>query len=506
MEAVILFSLIIISIIMIASGFSSLHKSKTATEFFLMGGNLKLKPFIGTMIASNLSLGNMIFVCSIWGYYYGLSGAFWVAVTIILLILGYNIFAKYFKKYIEDRNNSGSLHDYIAGLYAKKGSVAHNKLRYFTSFVTILTLVLAIVLELQIASSLFDTVFKANSTGTTFVILTALIALYSCLGGFRTVVDTDILQSVFLFLAIIAGFYFVFTYETKPVTSIDVKTIFNGAGWANSIGISFLGFGWLLITMDTWQRNCASRSVDTSKKGILIAGSIMTLFVICFALFGVYVKDSIEPILVSNNVKTSNGLLAFNDFLQIEQYVTPTVLKMSIGIIFVGLIMAAISTADTFLIVLSHSLTTDLLISRATPNIGELNEKQNVFYGSIGRASIIVITFVIIGTWELLNFFKLLGDPLNLFYVTYSVQYSLLPALLFGIFLKKKSAITAIFSIIAGIIVNFFIGFYFLPKVQLADMNKYFFLRPDEWLGLLPFTIALSSAVVYLIVNIFNKK
>ena len=422
MDAVILFSLIFIAIVMIVSGFVALQKSKTATEFFLMGGNLKLKPFIGTMVASNLSLGNMIFVCSIWGYYYGLSGAFWVAITILLLIIGYYIFGKHFKSYVEDRKNSGSLHDFIAGLYTKEGNESYIKLRYFTSFVTVLTLILAIVLELHIASTLFDTVFKTNSIGTTFVVLTALIALYSCLGGFRTVVDTDILQSLFLILAIIAGFYFVFTFEAKPITSFQLNTIFSGAGWANSLGISFLGFGWLLITMDTWQRNCASRSIDTSMKGVIIAGLIMTLFVILFALFGTYVKDAIEPILSSNNVKTSSGLMAFNDFLQIEQFVTPSLLKMAIGIIFIGLIMAAISTADTFLVVLSHSITTDLLISKTKPNLGELNEKQNVFYGTIGRASIVIVTFVIIGVWELLNYFKLLGDPLNLFYVSYSVQ------------------------------------------------------------------------------------
>lgn len=508
MDAIILVSLILIAIVMIVSGFNALPKSRTATEFFLMGGNLKLKPFIGTMVASNLSLGNMIFVCSIWGYYYGLSGAFWVAITILLLIVGYNIFGKHFKKYVEDRYNSGSLHDYIAGLYIKEGCASSKKLRYFTSLVTILTLILAIVLELHIASSLFGTVFKVSSVGTTFVVLTALIALYSCLGGFRTVVDTDILQSIFLLLAIVAGFYFVFTFETKPIASINfsIGSLIGDVGWANALGISFLGFGWLLITMDTWQRNCASRSIDTSMKGIIIAGLIMTLFVVFFALFGIYVKNSIEPILVGNNIQTSSGLLAFNDFLKIEQFVTPTVLKMAISVIFIGLIMAAISTADTFLVVLSHSFTTDLVISRSKPNLGELTDRQNAFYGTIGRASIVIVTFVIIGAWETLNHLKLLGDPLNLFYVTYSVQYSLLPALLFGIFFKNKSASNAIYSIIAGIVANFLIGFYFLPKVQIGDQNLYFFLKPDQWLALLPFLISLTSAVVYLISKLFNKR
>ena len=105
-----------------------------------------------------------------------------------------------------------------------------------------------------------------------------------------------------------------------------------------------------------------------------------------------------------------------------------------------------------------------------------------------------------------LNYFNLLGDPLNLFYIAYSVQYSLLPALLFGIFYKRRNVTSAISSIIAGIIFTLFIGFYFLPKVQQGDMSDYLQLRPDQWLGLLPFLISLISAITYFIINLFNRK
>ncbi len=505
MNTIIIFGLILISFISLVGGFKSINKSRTATEFFLMGGKLKLPAFIGTMVASNLSLGNMIFVCSIWGYYFGLSGVFWVAITIILLIVGYNVFGKHFKKYVEDKNNSGSLHDYIASLYIIEGNEKYKTLRYFTSLVTVVTLILAIVLELHIASTLFGTLYNVQ-IGTTFVILTSLIAVYSCLGGFRTVVDTDILQSVFLVFGICAGIYFYYNFPAEPIKSIEFKTIISGTGWANALGISFLGFGWLLITMDTWQRNCASRSIDTSLNGIILAGSLMVVFVILFAFFGIYIKDVVEPLAIKNNIVTSSGLLPYNDFFKIESLVTQQDLRFCLGFIFIGLIMAAISTADTFLVVLSHSITTDLLISKNAKDLGSLDEKSNIFFGAIGRATIIVVTFIIMISWAILNYFNLLGDPLNLFYVAYSVQYSLLPALLFGIFYKRRNVTSAISSIIAGIIFTLFIGFYFLPKVQQGDMTDYLNLRPDQWLGLLPFLISLISAITYSIANLFKRK
>lgn len=505
MNNLIVIFLMVVSIIAIIGGFYSLKKSKTATEFFLLNGNLKLSSFISTMVASNLSLGNMIFVCAIWGYFFGISGAFWVAVTIILLIFGYLIFGKYFKSYIEDRSNNGSLHEFISNLYIEKGNINYKRLRYFSSLVTIITLLLAIILELHIASTLFVQVFE-TSLESTFLVLVSIIAAYAILGGFRTVVHTDILQSVLLIVAIIAGFYFYFNFESAGITSHSFRTIFSGAGWANALGISFLGFAWLLATMDTWQRNSASRSLDISFKGVSWAGGIMVVFVILFALFGMYVKDAIAPIAQENGLATSGGFYPFNDLFAISNLASEQFLQVSLAALFVGLIMAAASTADTFFVVMSHSFTTDILISKTNKSLGQIDEKQNLLFGSVGRIVVISSTFIIMIVWFLLSKFNLLNSPLDLFYIAYSVQYALLPALIFGIFFKRKHTSTAILSIISGIISTLFIGFYFSPKSAAGISTEYLALRPDQWMGLLPFTTFVISGLFYIIINFIKSK
>lgn len=504
MNEIIIILLFALSIISVIAGFLSLKNSRTATSFFLLDGKLQLPNFIGTMVSSNLSLGNMIFVCAIWGYYFGLSGAFWVAITIILLWVGYASFGRYFKKYIEDTKNSGSLHEFISNLYKTNNSTP-KKLRYFSSLVTIVTLLLAIILELNIASTLFSIVF-GFSVSATFLVLTLIIAAYSCLGGFKTVVHTDIIQFIFLVLAIIAGVYFYYKFDSSGITSYSFGTILSDTGWANSLGISFLGFGWLLVTMDTWQRNSAARNIDVSFTGIRWSVAIMTVFVILFALFGMFIKDAIEPFAAQHNITTSGGLFPFNDLFLIRDFISEPILKVLLAIIFVGLIMAAASTADTFFVVIGHSFTTDILISKTEESLGSLSDKQNLLFGTVGRIVIIASTFLIMIVWYILDRYNLLGDPLNLFYISYSVQYSLMPSLIFGLFYKKKNYKTAIISIVFGIIGTLFIGFFFLPKVQAADSDTYLLLRPDQWLGLLPFLTFLVSSLAFILSQLLRDK
>lgn len=503
MKIIIVIILILVGVIALIGGVKSLKSTKKASQFFLLDGKLNLSSFVGTMTASNLSLGNMIFVCAIWGYFFSLSGAFWVAITIILLMVGYRIFGKHFKSYIEDSSNSGSLHEFISSLYSGK----HNKaLRYFSSLVTVTTLILAIILELHIAGTLFAQVFDIDVKNTFFVLL-ALISIYSILGGFKTVIHTDILQSILLLLAIIAGLIFYFNFDSNGgIQEYEFDKIITGTGWANSLGISFLGFGWLLINMDTWQRNSASRSLETSFKGIAISGSIMVVFVVLFALFGMYVRDAIVPIAQNLDISTSSGLFPFNDLFEISSVIDTPLLKICLSVLFSGLIMAAASTADTFFVVISHSLTTDVLISKSDESLGKLNEKENVFYGMVGRVIILISSFVIMSVWGILYYFNLLSDPLNLFYISYSVQFALLPALIWGIYRKGTLSSNAIVSIIAGILTALFVGFYNLPLVQSGFMKVKFLFRPDQWLGLLPLVTSVASLFVLLIISSINKK
>lgn len=313
--------LIIVAIVALYDGIKARKSTRKASRFFLLDGKLKVPNLVGTIVSSNLSLGNMIFVCAIWGYFYGFSGVFWVAICIITLTVSYIFFAKYFKDYIEDRSNSGTLHEFISlGFYGNPKMV-----RLTASAVTILCILFALVLELDLASKLANQVLGVSNS-TSFIVLTGIIAVYSGLGGFRTVVFTDFMQTILLLSGIIAGVLFAISGDIGsgiwPTTT--ASEVLGGVGWHNAVGIVVIGFGWLLITMDTWQRNCSTRNLPSTKTGTWISGGIMTISVILFGLAGMYTKYSVEPYVESNGLELilSGGFYPINDLFTVSSEVS----------------------------------------------------------------------------------------------------------------------------------------------------------------------------------------
>jgi hypothetical protein len=103
-----------LAVLFLAEATRSYKKVKSLSYFFLLDGRVSLHPFTSTLVASNVSLGNFVFLCAIWGYFYGAGGPFTIAVCFVLAGLVYAFFLKFFRPYIEDRQNLGTIHEYIA--------------------------------------------------------------------------------------------------------------------------------------------------------------------------------------------------------------------------------------------------------------------------------------------------------------------------------------------------------------------------------------------------------
>jgi hypothetical protein len=90
---------------------------QTVYRFFLLSGHLNLGPFVSTIIAANLSLGNFIIFVSIWGYKYGIVGLVLFCINLLLNFVGFLLFLPAFKTYIESHLNNGTIHDFVAKAY-----------------------------------------------------------------------------------------------------------------------------------------------------------------------------------------------------------------------------------------------------------------------------------------------------------------------------------------------------------------------------------------------------
>jgi len=154
----------------------------------------------------------------------------------------------------------------------------------------------------------------------------SVITLYVGLGGFRSVVDTDIVQFILITMAVLILFFF-FGNPQK----IDYKTLINPFGgemhWQT--GCLFIAMGFMMfVAQENHQRIKAAKNAQIAKMSCVISGVIVILFAILLASVGhSTVLDATDPIpLAMRHLNPICGLL-----------------------VSMGLLAAALSTADSAL-------------------------------------------------------------------------------------------------------------------------------------------------------------
>lgn len=480
-------------------------------DYFLHGGELSFGDLTGTLVASNLSLGNMIFVCAIWGYFFGWEGTLWVAICLTLFIVGYVFFASKFRRYVEDKDNSGTIHEFIVQPYRSegKGTTESRAIRRAASWATIIALALALVLEVHLVGFLLQRTLDVPIV-VGVGIFTVLIGGYVTLGGYRTVVITDKAQAYTMFAAFIAISLFLFFVSGWSIPSLgsgEAARSFSDPGWANKTGISFIGAAWLLVTMDTWQRNCASRSLETTVKGAVAGGLILVGSVVLFAIIGMYVKAGLEPVLAEEMAsQLSGGYYALADLVLYgpQGSVLENVL---VGVFVLGLLMAGISTADTFLMVVAHSGTFDIKYShrrhpfredQATEDTGGENQDPSHRGSSVGfaRQATIWLSIGVVLIWLLLSGLNLLGDPLTLFFILYGAQFALLPGVLASSYSYRFRGMSLRHGMLTGVVFAVVFGGTMMVLMQRSPGMEIIGLAPSEWSVLTPLLTSLIASLV----------
>lgn len=496
-----------IAIICLIDAYLWKKKSQTVYQFFLLGGTLKVEGFLVTIIAANFSLGNFVIFVSVWGFKYGIPGLAFFIVNLVMNYLAFKFFLPGFKDYIENHLNNGTIHDFIAKSYTDQANARMSKgIRLTASLATIIGLLFAITFELSLAVTLLG---DGNSVGTftLFAFLTVLIAGFTAYGGFRTLFTTDIGQSILVILASMSLLLIMFFSDgstSEKISSLETA-IFEPIGWPPVLSILLVGAGWMLISMDQWQRICASRSYDTSIKGTLRYLLPMICFATIYAAWGAYDKSILLPHL-SKNVIELQPVGVRNPFLDLPYlsvFGIPTVL---ISFITSGLIAAAVSTTNTFLTVSSHSFTTDILISSMTTrSIHNLDALENGAFVKFAGALVVAAAVIIVLLHAALTASGLLSDPLKFFYIAYSFQFALLaPVAMTRVPPSfRPSSIAVLLSLWLGLIAapTIGLGSWLLSESHVVTILQ---LTPNDWLVLTP-VITFVAGLIPLATSSFMK-
>ncbi|MBD3166459.1 hypothetical protein GF324_07665 [bacterium] len=301
-------------------------------DFFLAGRRLTLPAFIATLVTT---------------WYGGILGvgehAWLYGITTWLVFGGtYYLHAILFAFFIAPKAREGrfiNLPDHLEKHYGRTAAVIG------AGILLLLVIPAPYVLML---GTLLQSMFPIG-LGTALVLGAVLSTLYLWRGGFSTVVRTDVLQFVLMFLGFILILGFAIGRlapadmpKALPATHLD---LFGGQPW------SYFGL-WLIIAAQTYiepsihQRCYAAATPSTARRGMLGSVGFWVLFDFLTVSTGLYARALIPDL--------ANPVAAF-PALAVE--VLPPLLA---GLAFAGLFATVMSTVDSYGFLAAITLGRDL--------------------------------------------------------------------------------------------------------------------------------------------------
>ncbi|MGB0477330.1 MAG: sodium:solute symporter [Flavobacteriaceae bacterium] len=197
----------------------------------------------------------------------------------------------------------------------------------------------------------------------TVIVTIALIWLYTHKSGIKTIIWTDVLQTLFMLIALCLALYYI-------TASLEIEYLFGWLGQQDNTQIFFFDdykspyFFWkqflsgalIAIVMtgldqDMMQKNLACRSLSDAQKNMFWFTIILTIVNFVFLILGALLTA----------YAFANGIDAQGDRL-FPIIATQSDLGLGLSIVFLlGLIAAAYSSADSALTSLTTSISIDLL-------------------------------------------------------------------------------------------------------------------------------------------------
>ncbi|MBI1807918.1 MAG: sodium:solute symporter family protein [Ignavibacteria bacterium] len=349
-------------------GFRSARKTRPSEEDFLLAGrSLTLPIFIMTLVST--WYGGILGVGE-FSYRYGISN--WVVQGV-----PYYIFAAVFAIFLAKKiraTNLYSIPDKLELSYDRKTAVLGS----------ILTFVLMTPAPYILMLSLFLQMLFGWSVVLSLVV-TALVAVsYLFLGGFRSDVETDVLEFILMFL----GFAVIIPYCFNRFGGMEFLTArlppshltWHGGNSVQFIIVWFFIALWTLVDPAFHQRCYAANDGAVARRGILLSIIFWFLFDFMTATAGLYARAALPNL--------AEPMMAYP---LLAESILPPIAK---GLFYIGMLATIMSTLNTLAFVSAQTLGRDIVL-RVWIRKGDDVESRSAKSGNATRLTQIglVVTF-----------------------------------------------------------------------------------------------------------------
>lgn len=269
-----------------------------------------------------------------------------------------------------------------------------------------------------------------------------LVLVYTLMGGIRMDIIADNIQFVIMSLLFILLPAAVWDHGTVMERITQLPTDFllgqGVGGWPFIIGLFIILPPGVLVAGDCWMRIYSAKSPEAAKKSFIISAFLVFLFVCLAAFIGLAARATFP------DLDPDASLMHM-----VAHYIPPGML----GLIIAGLLAAILSSADSMLLVSGMAITNDLV----APFISKLHNSERKMLLTTRCVNVGLLLSALLLALALPDIVKIVVNAT-------SVLVVLSPAVLHGLFAKKRNEPAAFWSLSCGLAFTF-VGFWTMPNM-----------------------------------------
>ncbi|MGE4466098.1 sodium/proline symporter [Sphaerochaeta sp.] len=439
MDTTVLIVLILYLLVMLGIGYYFSRQNLNEDEFLLGGKKL---PGWALAFSERATAESVWLLLGATGYVYttGLSTIWLMIGTLIGIFITWLYIAS---RVMDETNKYGALT--LPSLFSSKFPEHARLIRWFAGVVIAIFFTFYLAAQFSGAGKALHTAFGLN-VNTGIIISAVVVILYSTMGGFMSVVWTDVVQSVLMLITLVV--LPIVAYIKIQAAGISIPDSFAVAAtptfgaWTQ--GLTGFALAMMIVSEGSWlfgflggqpqlaSRYMALKDTKDAHKGrnvalvwaLLAYGGVFAIGILANALYGPKVVPDSEMILP----------FMINDLM-------PSWLA---GLLLAGVIAAMMSTADSQLLALASSVTEDIIHK----SLGiKLTEQQMV---TLAR-----LTVFIAGAAGLIIAYT--SKSLIFTIVSYAwsgIGCTFSAALILALFYKKCSSMGIVVTLMSGLVVT----------------------------------------------------
>lgn len=443
----------------------ALRQRKNVTSLFkyhLYGDDLKENRFSGSLISTNASLSGAFLLILYYGFLYGplifpLVWSFWL-ITQLTSVWTIQRTHDVLEAHGGWHNNRATIHEFIGMVFKSSRARRYAGILSLCSYTGLIAA--EIVLATHLLTYLFPNTPRIPLTTINFgpfgliIVIMLSILVYNFLSGFRGTVQTDFSQAIIMALMIAAiGLFVIATFPTwwaqyTAIFSAPSKGLLPALLNPDHQGyVPFLSFAlsniffwglWWPGAMDQWQRCAAGKTRRLSLNSLW--GTIGAIPVVYFgALTAVFLFAGVWLRVRTPDLAPTPELLR-KLILDVHQWASAmggsfVGLAMA-AVVFLGLVCAAMSTIDSYVMTASQTFFVDIVNSNRGSTLKDLDaQDSDQLLLTQARAFTVFIPLMV--TVCALAF-ALLSDVYSLIYFAFSFMFAILPPLFVGLIGKAR--------------------------------------------------------------------